>query len=50
MKVDVERFGFYEYKVLKKFIITEMFNVELHNKFNKFWIISIFPLSSNCRI
>ena len=30
---------FHEFKVLKKFITTETFNVDFHNKFFKFWSI-----------
>ena len=41
MKVDVERFGFnnllqeFRFKVLKKVITTETFNVDFYNKFIK---------------
>ena len=35
---------FHAFKVLKKFITTEMFNINFYNKFIKFWIISFFQL------
>ena len=35
---------FHEFKVLKK-VITEMFNVNFHNKFLKFWVVSFFKFS-----
>ena len=58
MKVGVERFGyikllqdfrylnytFYEFKILKKVITIETFNVDFHNKFNKIWIFLLFQL------
>ena len=37
---------FHEFKV-PKVIITEIFNVDFHNKFIKFWIILIFSFSLN---
>ena len=35
---------FHEFKVMKKVIITEMFNANFHNKFIKFWIILFIQL------
>ena len=36
--------SFHEFKVLKKIIRAETFNVSFHNKFIKFWIILFFLL------
>ena len=36
--------SFHEFKVLKKVIVTETFNVDFRNKFIKFWSILFFQL------
>ena len=38
-------YTFHEFKILKRAIITETFNVDFHNKLIKFWVICSFYFS-----
>ena len=39
-------YTFHEFKVLKKVIIPEMFNIDFHNKFFQFGLFCLFYFSS----